>query len=430
MPGKPSIKQWGTMGAAEYFRGRGAQLAQPATEDHAVGRALVRYPTQSRYPKLMSTVLTTWLLVIFFGVMTLSYVAVGKAGPVALRFKHVAMPNERSSHLAPIPYGGGLVLVVINIVGWLVFVELHPGLRWGQVLSFVAGGLLIAGVSFLDDVRSVPFPVRLALHVVAAGTFVVGWGPWNSIVLPVLGEVNLGSLGAPLTVLWVVGLTNAFNFIDGIDGLAAGQAVVAGLGWALLGALTQQPVIAVTGIMLGASSLGFLAHNWQPASIFLGDSGATFLGYSFGALAVVGSRYDIRLALCGILLVWPAVFDTGFTVLRRIRNHQSIFAGHRTFLFHRLVDSGWSHATTSALYIVLPICGAGLAFVWEYGNRFLHVCAALALCLLCLSLWLTVRHRERPLLTSNDSANTSKLELVSKATEAQTTSSGSDAQQV
>lgn len=378
----------------------------------------------------MNTTLTGLLLVVFLGVVALSYAAVGKAGAVARRFKHMAMPNERSSHLAPIPYGGGLVLVVINVLGWLAFAELHPGLRWDHVLSFIAGGLLIAGVSFLDDVRSVPFPVRLAVHVVAAGTFVIGWEPWNSIVLPVLADVHFGLLGAPLTILWIVGVTNAFNFIDGIDGLAAGQAVVAGLGWALLGALTQQPVIAVSGIVLAASSLGFLAHNWQPASIFLGDTGATFLGYSFGALAVVGSRYDSRLALCGMLLIWPAVFDSAFTVLRRIRNHQSIFAGHRTFLFHRLVDSGWSHATTSALYIVLPICGACLAFLWEYGNRFTHVCVVLGLGILCWSLWLVVRHREGPLSVSNRAANSAKLELVVKQAEPQPTARGRDAPKV
>ncbi len=378
----------------------------------------------------MDIALSVWLLVAFLGVVALSYLAVDRAGAIARRFRHMAMPNERSSHLTPIPYGGGLVLVVINVLGWFALAELHRGLGWSHILSLVAGGLLIAGVSFFDDVRSVPFPIRLTVHAVAAGIFVVGWGPWNSIFLPVLGVVHLGLLGTPLTILWIVGLTNAFNFIDGIDGLAAGQAAVAGLGWALLGALIQQPVIAVAGIVLAASSLGFLAHNWQPASIYLGDAGATFLGYSFGTLAVMGSRYDSRLALCGVLLVWPAIFDTGFTVLRRIRHRQSIFTGHRTFLFHRLVDSGWSHATTSALYIALPICGACLAFLWEYGNRFIHVCVALGLGVLCLSLWLIVRRREGPLPVSNRSHTASKLELVSEQTKPQTTSTGSDAQRM
>lgn len=287
------------------------------------------------------------------------------------------------------------MLVVINLLAWLAFAKLHPGLRWDHVLSFVAGALVIAGVSLLDDKKHVPFSVRLALHFAAAVIFVVGWEPWTRIDLPLLNQVALGLLGAPLTILWIVGLVNAFNFIDGIDGLASSQAVVAGLGWALLGGLTRQPVIAVAGIVLAASSLGFLAHNWHPASIFLGDTGSTFLGYSFAALAVVAARYDARLALCGVLLVWPAIFDSAFTVLRRIRNRQSIFVGHRTFLFHRLVDSGWSHATTSALYALLPICGAGLAVFWWYGNRLLHVCVALALSILCASLWMLVRQREQ-----------------------------------
>ncbi|GAC1527643.1 MAG: MraY family glycosyltransferase [Chloroflexota bacterium] len=335
------------------------------------------------------------LVAVFLIVLTASYVAVLWISPQAQRWNHVAHPNERSSHPAPIPYGGGLVVVAIGAVAWLVFIRVHPGLRWDHALSFAAGGLLIACISFIDDFGHVPYTVRLAVHILAGLCFVVGWGTWNHVELPIIGMVTLGIFALPTALLWIVGVTNSFNFIDGIDGLAAGQAVGAGLGWTLLGAMMHHPPIAVAGMVLAASSLGFLIHNWQPATIFLGDVGSTFLGYSFSTLAVVSALYDPRLALCGVLLVWPAVFDSAFTVFRRLYNGQSIFVGHRTFLFHRLVDAGWSHAATASLYIPLSLLGAILAATWQVGSRFVHTLIGLALVVLCLSLWLLVHLEEQ-----------------------------------
>lgn len=155
------------------------------------------------------------------------------------------------------------------------------------------------------------------------------------------------------------------------------------------------PVLALVGGLLGASSLGLLAHNWQPAKIFMGDVGATFLGYSFAVLPIIGAWHDPRLALTGVLLVWPAIFDSLFTVSRRLRNHEGIFSGHRTFLFHRLVTAGWSHAAVSSLYLVLPLLGALMAFEWERGTTPLHVAAVSIVGLLCLTLWLVVRQQEK-----------------------------------
>lgn len=331
---------------------------------------------------------------LFFLVFIVSYLGVSRTRSLALRWNHVAYTNERSSHIAPVPYGGGIILVVVNGLAWLIFARVHPGLSWGHALAAVGGALIVGGISFIDDWRHVPFPIRLLCHGLAAGLFVFGWGAWNIVDMPVLGIVALGAASVPITILWMVGITNAYNFIDGIDGLAGGQAIGAGFGWLLLGILTQYAAIAVAGVVLAASSLGFLMHNWHPATIFLGDVGSTFLGYSFGALAIVGARYDPRLALCGVLLVWPAIFDSGFTVLRRLRHRQSIFVGHRTFLFHRLVNAGWSHQATATLYIPLPICGALLAATWRYGDRFLHWVVLGLLLLLCLGLWLIVRYQE------------------------------------
>jgi UDP-N-acetylmuramyl pentapeptide phosphotransferase/UDP-N-acetylglucosamine-1-phosphate transferase len=196
-------------------------------------------------------------------------------------------------------------------------------------------------------------------------------------------------------VLWIVGLTNAYNFIDGIDGMVGGQAVAAGAGWIMLGLLTNHPLLVGLGGLLAASSLGFLIHNWQPARIFMGDAGSTFLGYSFATITIIAAQMDPKLALAGVFLVWPCIFDTGFTVIRRLQQRRNIFAGHRTFLFHRLVGAGWSHAGASTLYLTLPVVGALLAFTWDKGTRSLHEVVVLATVAACYALWFLVRHEER-----------------------------------
>jgi UDP-N-acetylmuramyl pentapeptide phosphotransferase/UDP-N-acetylglucosamine-1-phosphate transferase len=207
--------------------------------------------------------------------------------------------------------------------------------------------------------------------------------------------VPLGTAGAVISIFWIVSLVNAYNFVDGLDGMAGGQAAAAGLGWVALGFSTGHFAIEAMGALLAASSIGFLAHNWQPARIFMGDVGSTFLGFCFAILAIIAAHYDPRLALAGVLLVWPALFDTGFTIVNRLRRGENVFTGHKEFLFHRLVAAGWSHGAASALYFVLPLLGAGLAFTWQYGSRPLHAATLISLVALCAGLWTLVRGQER-----------------------------------
>jgi UDP-N-acetylmuramyl pentapeptide phosphotransferase/UDP-N-acetylglucosamine-1-phosphate transferase len=162
-----------------------------------------------------------------------------------------------------------------------------------------------------------------------------------------------------------VGLTNAYNFMDGIDGIAAGQGIVAAIGWGIIGLITGNPFLTALGFLLAASCLGFLCHNWPPARIFMGDVGSAFLGYTFAVLAVIASQSDPRLAFIGILFVWPFVFDAVFTFFRRLRKHENVFEAHRSHLYQRLVIAGYSHGVVSTLYIGLA--GAGVVVgVWWY----------------------------------------------------------------
>lgn len=328
-------------------------------------------------------------------VFGLSYWGVAGLRRWAEQRRILDLPNDRSSHTRPTPRGGGLAIVVLSLTGWGLYVWLHPQPVWQPWTAYALGAVLIAAIGGWDDLYSLPNRVRFAAHLLAAVIAVWGCGSWSHVVLPGVGDVPLGLVGAPVTVLWIVWLTNAYNFMDGIDGIAGGQAVVAGFGWAALGWLSGQPMCGILGLLLAASSLGFLGHNWAPARIFMGDVGSTFLGYSFAVLPVIAARDDPRLALAGILFVWPFIFDTTFTLLRRARRHENIFAAHRSHLYQRLIITGHSHRGVSLLYIVGGVLGVLLALAWSQRIAGSAAVLLFAIPLLCSGLWGYVIYCER-----------------------------------
>ncbi len=292
------------------------------------------------------------------------------------------------------PVGGGVAIVLLNLAGWAWWTlsQSRPPMTLWLLCS---GGLLVAGVSAIDDLSRVPYQARLLVHAVAAAVVTVGIGYWHAVELPVSGTISLGVVGAGVTLLWIVGLINAYNFLDGLDGMAASQAVTAGVGWLAIGWFTNHAMLIAFGALLAASSLGFLVHNWHPARVFMGDVGSTFLGYTLAVLPIVAVHQDARFALVAVLLVRPALFDSTFTVFSRLLRGQNVLSGHRTFLFHRLIDCGWSHSAATSLYATFPIVGAGLAFSWQWEDPLVHGAVALILCGLCVALWALVRHEER-----------------------------------
>ncbi len=261
------------------------------------------------------------------------------------------------------------------------------------LFAFLIAAWSVAAISWLDDVRSLPNRVRFAIHGLSAILVVLVFGYWRVVPIPLVGPVDFGLLGFALTFFWIVGLTNAYNFMDGIDGIAGGQAVVAGAGWVILAWLTEQPLVGALGLFVAASSLGFLGHNWPPARLFMGDVGSAFLGFSFAVLPVIAAREDSRLAVGGLLLVWPFVFDAGFTFLRRLRRGENVFAAHRSHLYQRLVIAGHTHRYVSTLYIGLAVAGLALALAWLLGS--MGGLTPLTLALLCVALWVFVLHEER-----------------------------------
>jgi UDP-N-acetylmuramyl pentapeptide phosphotransferase/UDP-N-acetylglucosamine-1-phosphate transferase len=293
-------------------------------------------------------------VLIAVGACAATYVGTRVIRAGALRRRLLDIPNQRSLHLQPTPRGAGVALVLVVVAGASIAMLLSA-VASRPVLSMLAGAVVVAAAGLADDLRGVSAMKRLAVHVAAAVALIGVVGPIAPESFALRGGVAVYGLAAVLTLWWVVGLTNAYNFMDGIDGIAGGQAVVAGLAWAVIGVLAGDAAIAMLGLLVGAASLGFLFQNWSPAKIFLGDVGSVFLGYIFASLTVIASQLTPALALAGVLVVWPFVFDSGLTLLRRVRRREPLMTAHRSHLYQRLVIAGASHNRVAALYTGMAI---------------------------------------------------------------------------
>ncbi len=282
---------------------------------------------------------------------------------VAERFRRWArqralldLPNARSSHSVPTPRGGGVGIVSGFLAGFALWVGLG-GTVSPRALGWLVGAVVVAGVSFLDDLRSLPARVRLATHLLGA------------LLLTAAGvqdrDLSL-LLALPLAFLWVALVTNVYNFMDGIDGLAASQAVVAGLAYAVAGGLVRNPLVSVVGLLLAGASAGFLVFNLPPARLFMGDVSSTFLGFNFAGIALLanlgvgGGRLPIEF---GVVVLAPFLFDSLATLARRVLRGERWYEAHRSHYYQRLVQAGLSHGQVTAAYTILAVVAAASAVV-------------------------------------------------------------------
>lgn len=327
------------------------------------------------------------LVVSVVAALVASVVVTGLFRAWALRHQVLDVPNERSSHVVPTPRGGGVGIVAGVAVGlavWLAF----GGVFSVRAAGWIVGALLVAGVSFADDLRGLPVLPRLGTHLVA------------SVLVTLAGVQDVGGLFAlylVLAFLWIVLLTNLYNFMDGIDGLAAVQAVIGGAAFALAGALFGNALLLSAGAVLSAASLGFLVYNLPPARLFMGDVSSTFLGFSFaslmllGNLGVGGSRVPLYV---GALILAPFLFDGVVTLLRRVARREAWWRPHRSHFYQRLVQTGLSHGAVTGLYGLAALVAAGAALGTAQSNVPLALGSAIALAPLLALVLLTV-FRER-----------------------------------
>lgn len=274
------------------------------------------------------------------------------------------VPNERSSHTAPVPRGGGLAIVAV-VLGGVALLGGTGRLAGALALAVLGGGMLIAALGWLDDRRGLPALVRLAGHAIAAG-----WALWWLDGMPTLTigthAVVLGAGGGLLAGLVIVWATNVTNFMDGIDGLAAGEAATVTLSAAALLA-TGNPGLGLAAALTGGAALGFLPWNWRPARIFMGDTGSGFLGYVIAVLAIASERAGALPAMVWLVLYAVFATDATLTLVRRAWRGERWYAPHRSHAYQRLVQAGWSHDRVTGA-VLLVNAGLGVVAWWVAGR--------------------------------------------------------------
>jgi UDP-N-acetylmuramyl pentapeptide phosphotransferase/UDP-N-acetylglucosamine-1-phosphate transferase len=280
---------------------------------------------------------------------------------LAARWRLVDLPNRRSAHSLPTARGGGLAIVSTFALGAIAVAIRWPAVAVAVLVGALLPCLTIAAVGFVDDIRPLRASLRLFIQIGIAVVITGVLGPIDAIAIPGLPRLELGMFAWPFTVVWIVGLTNAFNFMDGSDGMAGLGAIVVGLCIGLLALRLQAHVPMLLAVFLAAAAAGFLVFNWPPARIFMGDVGSGFLGTFLAALPLLFPRDTRPLVFLPIVLcLWPYVYDPFLSVLRRIANKKNPFVPHREFLFHRLIRSGATHSQTAILYGLMTAVG-GLA---------------------------------------------------------------------
>lgn len=241
------------------------------------------------------------------------------------------VPNARSSHSVSTPRGGGLAIVVV-FLGALVCLYLSGSLPPAPALAMLGAGGLIAAIGFFDDHGHIPARWRLLVHFSAAAwvLYCLGGAP----TLQVFGTaVELGNWGSVLMVFGLVWLTNLYNFMDGIDGIASVEAICAGLGGAVLCWLAGLPWLVAPALLLVAAVAGFLWWNFPPARIFMGDAGSGFLGAMLGAMALIAGHAAPQLLWAWLILLGVFIVDATWTLLRRLLRGEKVYEAHRSHAY-------------------------------------------------------------------------------------------------
>ncbi len=277
-------------------------------------------------------------------------------------------PNARSAHSNPTPRGGGLGVVAAFVAGMLVLFLTARFARIAdtQFLGVILAAVAIAAVALADDVRALSARLRLAAQCGAALVAVGSGLVVSRLALPYIGVTDLGVIGVVLTLVWIVGCTNAVNFMDGLDGLVAGTLLLAGLALALVAALQGGWFVYAAALFLAAGFAGFLPFNLHPARIFMGDVGSQFAGFIFATLAVAAARFDSQQVsfLIVPLLLFGLLFDAGFTLARRAVMREKLAEGHRTHLYQLAQRSGMPTRAVAATHWGFAVLHAGLALAF------------------------------------------------------------------
>ncbi len=282
---------------------------------------------------------------------------------LAWRVGAVDKPGPRKVHAVPTPRLGGLAIVTGVVLTLVPFAFQEP-----RLIGILLGGVLVVTLGIVDDIRGLGANFKLVVQILAALAAVSSGVRVEFLTLPFEGLVYTSILAIPITLLWIVGVTNAVNLLDGLDGLASGVISVASVTLAFLGWYHGSEVAAIGALALCGASLAFLKYNSYPAKVFMGDTGSTFSGYLLATLSVLGFAKGATLVslLIPVFILAVPILDTLTVMTRRVAQGQPIFHADRGHLHHKLMDSGLGHVRTVYFeYVIAALSGIAAVLVGQ-----------------------------------------------------------------
>lgn len=333
--------------------------------------------------------MTALTAVLSYAVFAATLVGTGLVLKLLRRGAILDRPNPRSSHRTPTPRGGGLAVVPLVVASWLGL-GAALAVPLGPLLTVAAGALALALVSWLDDLKGLPVAARLAAHVLAV-TGVLAFAPPGALYFAGWLPPAADHLAAGALWVWFI---NLYNFMDGIDGITGGETAAIGIGAALVALVHQHdPQLVSFGLTLAAAALGFLAWNWQPAKVFLGDVGSVPFGFLAGWLLLQLSAAGQPIAALILPLYYLA--DATFTLARRIVRGERPWQAHRQHFYQRAVRRGVSHAAVAGGVLVADVALVVLAAIAAVGQARLAIVGACVV-VTALLIFLAGRWPNRP----------------------------------
>ena len=314
-------------------------------------------------------------------------------------------PNQRKVHKKPIPRIGGLGIWLSFMIAILIVNSYTdvPDEQEFELIGLLVSSTLIVILGLIDDYTDLPAKAKLLGQIVAACVLVVGFGVRVDFITDPFGDyIFLEYLAIPLSVFWVVGITNTVNLIDGLDGLAAGVSTIAAITICLVALQQDILFIAVVTACLAGSAVGFLYYNFNPARIFMGDSGSMFLGFMLSGISIIGAvKAATTIALIvPILALGLPIMDTTFAIVRRYRGGGPIFKPDKGHLHHRLLDLGFTQRQAVLLmYVISAMLGLSAVALTEVSSQ-------IAVVIVCVVLVVVLFGAKKiGIFHMNDSAN-------------------------
>lgn len=287
--------------------------------------------------------------------------------PVAARFASrvgaIDEPRERGLSQRATPRLGGLAIFAAVALSSALWLDSGAGTR-----GIIAGAATITLIGALDDIVGLPAPMKLAGQTIAALIAVLSGVTVNHITFPFLGPTDFGAGGGLLTMLGLVAIMNAVNLSDGVDGLAAGICAISALAFSVIAFDLQRNTAAVLAALVARAAVGFLVHNFHPASVFMGDCGSNLLGFLLGCVAIQGTLKTnalIALALPLVILAVPFL-DTGFVIAKRLKYRRPIHHADDWHLHHRFANIGFSQQRTVLYLYAWTLAMSGLALALRF----------------------------------------------------------------